>query len=230
MALPQGLLEKMKRARVLFDQARDRLIRYYQTQPGEIVQSPDKTEYLFRETSPIPVEISLTMGDCLQNVRSTLDYLVGELAISNGGSITTKHMFPICSKPKSFKDALDRKRLEFLPGDAVSLIKEMQPFNAPNPESHSLAVLEELVNLNKHRRIVLTALSGSDAIPDVAIPYMPIIVRKWRDGRPVQDLPFWAYLVIGDTYASGIEITHCVNVLADYVGNDVIPRFERFFS
>jgi hypothetical protein len=58
---------------------------------------------------------------------------------------------------------------------------------------------------------------------------MPLIVRIFRDGRPIHELPFWAYLVVSEECAAGIEITHCINVLADFVANELLPLFVQFF-
>jgi hypothetical protein len=60
--------------------------RYYETNPGRVVREieGDPNEYIGRIVTdgPIPARIPLLIGDCLQNLRSSLDYLIWELVLA----------------------------------------------------------------------------------------------------------------------------------------------------
>ena len=61
---------------------------YYETDPVKREKHPNWTEsnplFNFLDPDPVPEQISLIAGDCLQNLRSSLDYLVWELVEAAG--------------------------------------------------------------------------------------------------------------------------------------------------
>lgn len=60
-----------------------------------------------RTKVPIPSSIPLRIGDCFQNLRSSLDYLVWELVLAVNNTPTNKHQFPICDKAEALKTRSD---------------------------------------------------------------------------------------------------------------------------
>ena len=68
-------------------------------------------------------------------------------------------MFPVCLAPDSFKSAESGGRLQGVDPAAIALIKSIQPYHDGQPHTTSLAVLDELTNINKHRRLLLTEFS-----------------------------------------------------------------------
>ena len=69
-------------------------------------------------------------------------------------------MFPVCTKESSFKAAKRGNRIAGIAVDAEALIKSLQPYTHTDSAEHWLAILDKLANINKHRRLLLTALSG----------------------------------------------------------------------
>jgi len=109
---------------------------------------------------PPPAEFSLIIGDCLYNLRSTLDSLVYALAIAEQGSplpkgIARKVQFPVTKNCEGFSSS--KWRIRDIPEGAQAEIEELQPYNRrQNYYQDSLWVLNELSNIDKHRLPHLT--------------------------------------------------------------------------
>ena len=109
---------------------------------------------------PFP-EIPLIFGDLIENLRSSLDYLVG-LMRPDGPSKDSS--FPICRQadgPNGF-DKLAIRKLADIPGDAKKLIEGMQPYDNRGDaldswRYKSLAALQALWNISKHRTVLFSS-------------------------------------------------------------------------
>jgi hypothetical protein len=108
---------------------------------------------------PPPPDIALVFGDYIQNLRASLDYLVGEMR-RNGPS--GKSAFPISRSSKEFTSTRPSK-LSGIPAEATTVIEEMQVYDdtdlIQDPTRslyRPLRWLETLWNIDKHRTIVLT--------------------------------------------------------------------------
>ena len=178
----------------------------------------------------IPLEIPLIIGDCLQNLRSSLDYLVWELCEAANSTPTEKHQFPICVVRKRYQDA-SGQQLAGVPKAAQAEIEKLQPFNAAVPESTELWILNRLTNISKHRRILVTDLGAVrtekargaviDRRTQVDHPFMG---EMELDHDPVPLIKF------GEIQGAGKEVGALLHRLSDYITSEVIPRFETFFT
>jgi hypothetical protein len=161
---------KLARARQHLDQL-DPLIRSFSKNSIRIVEKKDvekKEKILCMEWDPIPPEWLVMIGDCLFNLRASLDQLVYALAVANQGSRpeSTKLSFPIFGSQTAFDDK--RRGLNCIDGineDAKRDIIALQPFNARQgpdaAEYHPLFRLNRLHNVDKHRHLSLVALAVS---------------------------------------------------------------------
>lgn len=115
---------------------------------------------------PMPSIISHLIGDCLQNLRSTLDHLAYELAVANTGMLTDAQAittaFPIFRYSKGFSSR-GMNKLRYLSGRAQSVIERLQPYHASEPTKHILWLLEQLNNIDKHRRLLITIVHSLGA-------------------------------------------------------------------
>jgi hypothetical protein len=133
----------------------------------EPTDKPGRVAYRLRITRPVPVAIGTTVGDALHNMRAALESLAFELAgRSHAARLTPAQerasTFPICQSPASLYD--DRARAAF---------RAVQPF-VNLEQAHALGIglersfteevrwdllhrLDELWNLDKHRRLTLMA-------------------------------------------------------------------------
>jgi hypothetical protein len=105
-----------------------------------------------------PDEISVIFGDFLQNLRASLDYLVGALRPAGPSE---RSAFPICTRRPTFLRE-SKVKLDGVPVEAMRLIERMQPydrrFGRPRRERvrwEALALLDKLWNIDKHRTLLL---------------------------------------------------------------------------
>src|SRR5271166_256514 len=115
----------------------------------EIQQNPNIGVLRIRLSPKPPEELSLVVGDCLFNLRSALDHLVWQLVLSNKGTPTDRHLFPISKNREAFNDAVTKHhRLDCVPAEAATIIERLQPYHTG--ETHPLALLSKLHNIDKH--------------------------------------------------------------------------------
>jgi hypothetical protein len=255
MSIPPGLERVMEKI-IWTQQHRDTLDaifkRYFQTEPAKIVreQEPASNDVFvtITPTAPIPTGISYAIGDCLQNLRSALDYLVRELVLTSNNVPTDHEIFPICKAPKGFKEAVRRGQLGGIHPDAVALIELMQPYNrGQNWEKSALWILNELANTNKHRRLLLTEMRSDhvklDAfVAGVASRTMALKIPMFSSDTklgpfpakiPADQVQMQRQILICITFnerpVEGYEVSETINVLTHHLVADVIPAFEPFF-
>lgn len=195
------------------------------------------------KTEDVPPRIALIAGDFLQNLRSSLDYLVWELVLAEKEIPDKDHMFPVCSTSENFAKAA-AKRLRRVGQQAVEVIKSMQPYHAgENWRRTTLAILDELCNTNKHRRVLFTALQGGfvgsmetamkDGIEYVTAmsnfdrPSTAFDLRVMRDAKA--DGRFAAYIAFQEGALKDWELGTTLARIFDCVYKLVLPPFERFF-
>jgi len=110
----------------------------------------------------MPPSITELVGDCLQNLRSSLDHLAYALAIANKGSLTDAEemqvAFPIFRDSTKFEGG-GMKKIALLSAGAQTIIEGLQPCHTKNPTSHWLWSLEKLNNIDKHRRLLINVVS-----------------------------------------------------------------------
>ncbi len=155
----------------------------------------DAGEYVFRVFDlPTPDrDWGLRIGDCLHNARAALDYLMVRLyAIGTGEDPKDIKaiQFPVCDSPGAFagsRTVQDFRACAPLRG-YLARVEELQPFNRGNaaiwpvssplspsgrksPVPEALADLSRWDNIDKHRVIHATLLSG--AVNLIANPRCP---------------------------------------------------------
>ena len=98
---------------------------------------------------------SILAGDVLYNLRSCLDHLVHQLIVSDTGVEPTyrTYEFPIFRNEKQF-DELRNRMLRDVSPEAVTRIRELQPFRAETPAESPLWLLHELHSLDRHRLLL----------------------------------------------------------------------------
>jgi hypothetical protein len=209
------------------------------------------------ELDPVPSEVALTTGDSIDNLRSSLDYLVGEMR-RNGPS---RHSaFPICGRadgPGGFV-SLSKQKLEGVPDDAKAIIEEMQPHETRRSmaddwsTSQALRALETLWNVAKHRSILFGYAfvmpdhatyirpDGDIQQPGFSLPTTTTPAEIWLPmDSAITD--FQAHFEVHVTlaqprgfgedwplWASGWPLGEVVDHLYAEVTRSVLPRFEPF--
>jgi hypothetical protein len=244
---------KIYRAAQHIQSLKPELEQYFKSNPGKMVQQPHTVDneavFAFVPQGPIPARFGLIIGDCLQNLRSSLDYLVWELVLAANAQPTEKNMFPICSSAELFEDQIRRHRLDGVPQDAIAEIKSLQPYHLGQDLNKGILwVLDELTNINKHRRILLTNLMAGHAqrenvvMKDGQLWYhagpgpTPTFDSKTQfgpfpiiDGKLHVDTQFIAVIAFDEGAAKGMEVCLCMNEWASYILKILLPPFEKFF-
>jgi hypothetical protein len=254
VTIPYSVRYKIARALHHLQEFQTESQRYFQTNPGKVVRQPEgkPDEFIGKiETDgPLPARFPLIIGDFLQNLRSSLDYLIWELVIAAKNQPGKHNMFPICTNPEFFNTlAVNRRRLEGVTTDAITEVESLQPYHAGNSALH---VMDDLCNINKHRRVLLTYLHGGIAPKDMeskvvdgdlfakldfghsrkdaTIGPFPIIDGPQGPGLKVDmDLHLIAFIAFNEGTTEDMEVGLVSKMILEYVCYKVMPRFEQFF-
>lgn len=110
---------------------------------------------------PLPLDdLCLLLGDALYNMRSALDHLAFALSVAHSGPTKAEAgqcSFPIHGGLGSYIDAGARS-CRLMHPDVQDIMQSLQPYHLRGDaaKEHPLAVLNQLGNVDKHRRFVLT--------------------------------------------------------------------------
>lgn len=256
-SLPDSVCCKLYRAKKHLEELQTETERYFKTNPAKVVReqdsSPDEFVGKIVASIPIPKRIPLIIGDALQNLRSSLDYLVWELVIAAKNTPNHENMFPICTTPEAFKGQLSRNRLRGIPTDAVTDIDDLQPYHeGADAKGHVLFMIDDLCNINKHRRILTTILYGAHAPADFvtqeidgqtfgSVSFDSILQQSTKigpfpmvngpEGRgPKVDVPLnlISFIAFDEGPAQRVEVGHTLSIFMGFVVQE-LNKFERFF-
>jgi hypothetical protein len=108
-----------------------------------------------------PQQLSLRLGDTLNNWRCALDHLAWELVCSNGKVPKSFTAFPICRDPAEFASDRVQRQMTGMTDLMRAKIEELQPYNGVSAHStnYRLGLLNRLGNVEKHRHFNLIAVS-----------------------------------------------------------------------
>ncbi|OAH99500.1 hypothetical protein A1353_20580 [Methylomonas methanica] len=108
-----------------------------------------------------PTLVSILVGDCVNNLRSSLDHLIWQIVDSNNiAQASHSNMFPICSAEDAFAKQIKTNRLRGVPEEALDQIRRFQPYASEN--NHLLSLLSTLSNEDKHRDLIYSIAIASD--------------------------------------------------------------------
>lgn len=216
----------------------------------------DPAEYGIRGiglTEEPPAGIALVAGDCVQNLRATLDYIAHELVATNGREPTSRTSFPIFRYGRDYERARSRIDLGNIPAADLASIEQVQPFHrGENAGYHPLWQLHELSNSDKHRRLYITALyvTGADqvdwALPGELVRAVGLATRAMPSkGQGNIACTFWFPLAVPsntdmDMYLKGslfvaldekveprgVPIQYLLSQILEFLESDVIPLFS----
>ncbi len=149
---------KLKRATDLFHQYEQAAEKW--VYGGGVRQASVYPGSLAVEFLPAPVEISLLIGDCLQNLRSAMDHEVYGLTVAGRGGTWSglrDCQFPIYESTESFERD-KKRRIGGLPLAAQELIESMQIFaSPPDLVAQPLSLLNKLARVDRHRLLHVAA-------------------------------------------------------------------------
>ena len=97
-------------------------------------------------------EYSVAVGEIAHNLRSSLDHLVWQIVIANGGIPDHKNAFPIALKENDYR-APSKPKLRRLTDDQRQTIEGLQPFRDDVNIGPHLWMLHVICNIDKHRHL-----------------------------------------------------------------------------
>lgn len=162
---------KLIRARQLLSELVEVGRRHHESEPYEYVLISNegdgydpliKMQWRVKVLRPYPPESSWILGDAINNMRSSLDHALAEVARKTYGidedGISGKNrlQFPIADTPGK----LGRSQLRhWFPDEVIRVIEEHQPYSADDPTLAPLAILRDLSNMDKHRALMVADTS-----------------------------------------------------------------------
>jgi len=170
-----GVDAKLRRADVHFKAIEREVAGFAVPNPDHFVSDYDNARHQVI-TRPHPSlfarrdDWATVIGDCVHNLRSTLDHLAHELVTLGGGVPQTGRsgtQFPILDSLVGPNGGRRKVHISTARGkvapEVFAFIEGLQPYNRPNnPLDHPLWVLSELDNMDKHRTLALTGVALSD--------------------------------------------------------------------
>lgn len=209
--------------------------------------------YFVLDLPKCPAELSTVAGDCLHNLRSSLDYLIWQLVLAHPPHQPTgRTMFPICSSVESFNSQLKRGRLRGVPQGAVAAVEALQPFDALH---HPLSRLERLCNADKHRDLhFMTAVAtdldisfsrdgevyfqmvlGNDEVRDGSIlgdVGIPLAMVRSRPQVAIcsSAAAFVAFRDVSSEWGDALGVVSALEGIRDHIADAVIPSLGQFLE
>jgi len=192
---------------------------------------------------------ALILGDCVHNLRSSLDYLAFELVRANGGVPDHHTAFPVHSEPGGVRVHGG------IADDALALIEEVQPY-AASEEGNRIRAIDLLDRADHSRPMLLAAAAtGHNRSSGLgASSRAPQIVEVWTSDRPLEvgktvhgytyNTPFAGedpailvlpHLVIDDPVVESEFGRVAASILVGdklipWLREQFFPRFEPFFG
>lgn len=184
---------KLARAKEHLDRLDLEVRRWAKVVPHRITQDTDtyagKTVLRLEVLEEPPARFGLIAGDCLQNLRTSLDYIVFEIARKNLGDfgvrvVESQLAFPITTSESDFVSK-SKRALRGIPPVAQAIIKDLQPYNRPHGGTPCrLKRLNELARMDRHRLPFLTAAITDRNIFDVGKELIPENAGYFTFHRP----------------------------------------------
>jgi hypothetical protein len=197
------------------------------------------------------LRLSCVISDCLNNLRTALDYIVYELASQNGEP-AIYNMFPIANTSDAYHRQVDgRDRLHDVPDRARAIIESLQPFKPGNVKrGHPLYILNRLLNTDKQQMLSLIVAcrprpglfvnrqTGRTSVDEVQITqtlYNGVRVAEQRitqiDTETVTMLiERGLYIGFKDMPWSDSAIEDVLLGIIEFIKDRVVPEFEPFFE
>jgi hypothetical protein len=246
----QGIRAKLARALEHLLIADDQLHEYLDKDPFHLLRYDDETTrtmvYVFRVDPQPPIELAVTIGDALHQMRSAVDHIAYGLVLAAGNEPTYKTTFPVLlAEPVGSKPPVVHGGITHA---ALAAVSAVQPYQAGSgAEGHPLHVLHRLANIDKHRTLHLTGTQVADSTIYLQSEAHGTLLggqlaKNLRDGDVVgsfqltEELPADAEVIAqGGNFVAfeepgpwpaGEPALQLLEQLHQYVTLDLLPRFE----
>ncbi|MGP5073760.1 hypothetical protein [Arthrobacter rhombi] len=147
---------RISRARDNINELGRVLGQYLDQRPAHIMVDIDKHgrgKVFVDRHEPIPIELTIFLGEALHNLRAGLDNYLYAIAIIDSGvnppPRATALQWPIALTPTEWDR--NEKRLRQLSPHLIKALHRIQPFQAENPGWNCLRLLHDLARVDRHR-------------------------------------------------------------------------------
>ncbi|MBD8205180.1 hypothetical protein IFU08_09310 [Microbacterium sp. CFBP 8790] len=251
----EGVVAKILRAGALLAEIDQLALQFMMGNSPTFDVVPNLTHRSYTVTAHVPsppLSIAVMFGEVLHNLRSCLDHVARLLVLAAGGT-------PVDKPPRatSFPILLDApsRSLGVFPGirpEALEAIESLQPYRSAEGERHPLWRLSILNNIDKHRLLHVTSLSGAGGVAFVPAPLDPEASTTQEQRRhtvrllPEQPQVFlataaemhdpaamaglWSYTVVLGEPGAGFrdQVVGVGHELLDFVADQVLPTLASF--
>lgn len=180
---------KLERAKKHFRDLESVVERFYETKPYlvGVDDNPESNQREFRlvRARPVPVGLSIIGGDAIHNLRSTLDHLVWQLVLANGGEPNKRTAFPVWRSEADFVTG----RPGYAKGaseEALEVLYGLKPYQGG---SDFLWRIHQLDIVDKHRLLLAVAMRQEHVVLDLGAAFNHAAEAEGWDELP--DFPSW---------------------------------------
>jgi hypothetical protein len=238
---------KLKRAKTHLDALDVEITKFAKTKTYSFSSEDDaeRGEYVLTITpnDAEPLPCTVVAGDFICCLRSSLDYLVYQLASLSGKIPGSEISFPVFGEDSLDTQLRITRKTYGVPDAAVIIIKSLQPYNSGNAyKSTHLWRLNKLWNIDKHRHLPLHSVFSHVAFPRVPqnmAPRPEILndgstyrLRFPAAAKPYIDLKprISTDVQFGDEREGVAVLPKDFRDMYEFVRNKVIPRFAGFLK
>ena len=158
-----GVCEKLRRAEESIGNLNRGIECFLDEAPFRTI--PDTDEELvqkfldYHSSRPVPKRFSVLAGEIIHHLRSSLDHVVWQLVIANGGNPDkNKTEFPIFARKPANKNEERRygQKLKGVSSSARKLIEHLQPYNrGTGSQDDPLLIIHDMDRIDKHKELVI---------------------------------------------------------------------------
>jgi len=232
---------KIERAKEHLDALDSKLKEFLNSNPVQVTTEEDlqKGLYTLRLQAPIiDPKLAVIASDAIRNLRSALDHIVWQLALTVKERPSRQTKFPIIDRDIPHNMKRFKINTENIPDSAIDEIKAVQPYLRGAAYNDDLLwKLDKLCTIDKYRVLPAqgTALDNilipkgvdaqfgsSDGIFTVTVP---IDFKTQMNTTP----PPSADILFGSEIDGIVISVRELLLIYDYVQDSVLPRFLRFF-
>jgi hypothetical protein len=176
----------------------------------------------YRDDRPV----SALLGDFVHNLRSSLDHLVWQLVIANGGQPTSRNAFPIFPDARAFAGRRPGD-LGGVADEPIRFIEGIQPFQ-PNwsydARIHPLWILHALDVTDKHRLLNTMSLHAASGTLDLPRDAYEVVQIVNLNDLPIEDGTVIARIRSKTPPPLGPDTSLQTRIMIE--GNDLMPAVD----
>jgi hypothetical protein len=167
----EGINEKLIRAKENIVNLESEIGAFFEKSDYPVIPDKDHEALLkaieYHKNLVIPLRFSVLSGEIIHHLRSCFDHIVWHFSVQPAQNVR-KIEFPVFDKLPANHEGrklFEGKIAGITDSNVISLIKRLQPYNAPDPLDDPLWIIHDLDIVDKHRELVILPSTGSLKFP-----------------------------------------------------------------